>query len=71
LVALDDDGNAPLALRMNEHALEAANVVPHIHELERHVPPGEVLTGGFRVGSRVLAEDVDHEAHRITGSVVH
>jgi hypothetical protein len=54
---LDDDRDAPLALRHLKHPLEVGRVLLDVEILERDVPPGVVLTGGFRVGSRILAED--------------
>jgi hypothetical protein len=54
---LDDDGHAALPLRELQHAFEVRGVLLDLEVLERDVPPGVVLTGGFRVGSGVLPED--------------
>lgn len=45
---------------MLEHALEFRGMFLDVEVLERDLPPLVVVTGGLRVGSGVLAEDVDH-----------
>jgi hypothetical protein len=54
---LDDDRDAALAFRELKHPFEVRRGLLDLEILERNVPPGVVLTGGFRVGSGVLPED--------------
>jgi hypothetical protein len=42
---------------MLEHPREVGGVLLDVDVFERDVPPGVLFTGGFRVGSGVLAED--------------
>ena len=70
---VDDDGNGAAAVGIGQHALKLRRVFLDVDVFERHVPPFMILPGGLRVGSGVLAEDVDHllivrlasHAHRI------
>jgi hypothetical protein len=66
---LDDDRDAPLALRHLKHPLEVGRVPLDVEILERDVPPGVVLTGGFRVGSSVFAEDEHWHVNDLTVTV--
>jgi hypothetical protein len=59
-IVVDDDGHGAAALAVAEHALELRGVFLDVDVLERDMPPLIVVTGGLRVGSSVLAEDVDH-----------
>ena len=59
-IVLDDDGNPALTLAVRQHPVEIGLVLLDVDVLERDVPPLIVVTGGLRVGSGVLAEDVDH-----------
>jgi hypothetical protein len=43
-----------------EHPRERVAVLLHVVVCEGHVPPFVLVTGGGRVGSGVLAVDVDH-----------
>jgi hypothetical protein len=54
---LDDDGDLPLTFGMLEHSRKVGRVLLDIDVFERDVPPGVLLTGGFRVGSGVLPEN--------------
>jgi hypothetical protein len=49
-----------------QHAFEVCGVLLHLEVFERNVPPGVILTGGFRVGSGVFAEDQDWHLHDLT-----
>jgi hypothetical protein len=42
---------------MLEHPREVGGVLLDVDVFERDVPPGVLLTGGFRVGSGVLPEN--------------
>ena len=57
---VDDDGDFALAAAVAEHALEFGRVFLDVDIFESNVPPCIVVPGGLRVGSSVLAEDVDH-----------
>src|SRR3970282_924618 len=61
LVAVHDDGDLPLPLRVRQHAVEVGRAFLHVQILERHLAHGEILTGRQGVGSRVLAENKYHE----------
>src|SRR5215471_4783517 len=63
LVAFDDDRHGAPAAAVGEHALKLGGVLLDVDVLERDVPPLIIGPGGLRVGSGVLAEDVDHGAH--------
>jgi hypothetical protein len=45
-----------------EHPREIGRILLDVDVLERDVPPLIVVTGGLRVGSGILAEDVNHLA---------
>ena len=60
LPVLDDDGNVAAAFRVAEHPVEPGGALVDVDVLERDLPPLTVLTGGLRIRSGVLAEDVDH-----------
>jgi hypothetical protein len=47
---------------VHEHARERRRVLLDVEILERDMPPLEVVTGGLRIRSGVLAEDEDHGA---------
>jgi hypothetical protein len=56
-VILDDDRHAALTFGELQHPLEVGGVLLDLEVFERDMPPGVILTGGFGVGSGVLAED--------------
>ena len=60
LIAVNDHrhGTAPVAVP--QHALELRRILLDVDVLERNLPPLKIVTGGLRVRSGVLAEDVDH-----------
>ena len=58
--AVQDDRYVPAPPGHGEHAIERRSILLDVDVLELDTPPDMVLTGGQRVGSRVLAEDVDH-----------
>ena len=62
LVAVDDDRNLALAAAEGQHLFQIGRVLLDVDVFELNVPPLIVVTGGLRVGSRVLAENVDHES---------
>ena len=57
LASLDDDGNPPLAGEA-DHPVELLLVRLDVDVAEGNLPPGVVLTGRGRVGSRVFSEDL-------------
>src|ERR1051325_5709506 len=57
---VDDDGNAAAAVAVAEHPLQLCGVLLDVDVFEIDMPPCVVVPGGLRVGSGVLAEDVDH-----------
>jgi hypothetical protein len=59
-VALDDDRDLALALRVDEHPRQALAVLLDVDVLKGDAPPGVVLTGGRGIRSSVLAEEGDH-----------
>jgi hypothetical protein len=59
-VVLDDHRHRASPLAELEHALQIGRVPLDVDVFERNVPPLIVGPGGLRVGSGVLAEDVDH-----------
>jgi hypothetical protein len=59
-IVVDDDRHGAAALAEGEHALELRRVFLDVDVLERDMPPLIVVTGGLRVGSSVLAKDIDH-----------
>ena len=59
IVGQDHRHRAP-AVAQPEHPLECGRVLLDVDVLERDVPPTEVLTGGFRVGSSVFPENDHH-----------
>jgi hypothetical protein len=59
-IVVDDDRHGATALAVAQHALEFGRVFLDVDVLERDMPPLIVVTGGLRVGSSVLAKDVDH-----------
>jgi hypothetical protein len=62
LVAVDDYRHRAAAVAEAEHPLQFRRVLLDVDVFERDMPPIEVLPGGLRVGSSVLAEDRDHPA---------
>jgi hypothetical protein len=56
----EDHGHRTAAVAQAEHALQLDRVLLDVDVLERDMPPTEVVTGGLRVGSRILAEDDRH-----------
>ncbi len=44
---------------MLEHLRKRRGILLHVHVVERDLPPFIIVTGGLRVGSRVLAEDLN------------
>src|ERR1044071_3377575 len=60
LLAVDDHRHRAASLAVAEHPLERRRVLLDVVVLDRHLPPRVIVPGGSRVGSRVLAEDVDH-----------
>jgi hypothetical protein len=56
----DNHGNRTAAVAEAEHALEPDRVFLDIDVFDVDMPPLVVVTGGLRVGSRVLSEDVHH-----------
>jgi hypothetical protein len=60
LLAVDDHRHRAASLAVAEHPLERCRVLLDVQIFKRNLPPTEVLTGGLRVRSGVLAEDVDH-----------
>ena len=60
LLAIDDHWHLPAPLAEAEHPLEGGLVLFDVDVLELHTAPGVVRTGRLRVGSGILAEDVDH-----------
>jgi hypothetical protein len=67
---LDDDGHATLAFSELQHPFEIGCVLLDLEVFERNVPPGVILTGGFRVRSRVFTEDQDRHAAIVSGVAV-
>ena len=59
-VAVDDHRHGAAAFAVGEHALQLGRVFLDVDVFDRNVPPLIVSPGGLRVGSGVLAEDVDH-----------
>ena len=70
LLIIHDDRNDASTLAVDEHSLEIGRALLDVNVLERDLPPGTVFTGGFRVGSRVLAEDVHHSLHSTTAEAL-
>ena len=62
LPVFDDDWHGAAAEAVLEHPLEIGWILLDVDVLERSVPPLIIVTGGLRVGSSVLAEDVNHES---------
>jgi hypothetical protein len=60
LIAVNDHGHRAPPVAEREHALQIRRVLLHVDVLERNLPPLKVVTGGLRVRSSVLAEDVNH-----------
>jgi hypothetical protein len=60
LAVVDDDRDGAAAFAELEHARELRGVLLDVDVLELDMPPCIVVTGGLRVGSRVLAENLDH-----------
>jgi hypothetical protein len=60
LIAVDDHRHGPTAVAEGQHALQFGRVALDVDVLERNLPPGKILTGGLRIRSSVLAEDVNH-----------
>jgi hypothetical protein len=69
LSVFHDDRNGAATRAVLEHSREIRGILLDVDVLEREVPPLVVVTGGLRVWSGVLAEDVNHLvivlAHRI------
>ena len=62
LAVLDDDRDGAAAFAELEHPLQRVSVFLDVDVSERDLPPCIVVTGGLRVGSGVLAEDLDHSS---------
>src|ERR1043166_7901903 len=60
LAVFDDHRHGAAPFRVAEHALERRRVSLDVQVRDREMPPLIVVTGGLRVGSRVLAENLDH-----------
>ena len=60
LVPVHDHRHGAPSAAVAEHPFEFRGVLLDVDVLERDVPPLVVVTGGLRVGSSVLAEDIDH-----------
>src|ERR1051325_6582005 len=60
LVPVDDDRDGAPPLAELEHPLQLRGVLLDVDVGELDMPPCIVVTGGLRVGSGVLAEDLDH-----------
>src|SRR5450759_2493054 len=68
-VAVEDDRYVPAPPGHGEHPIERRSILLDVDVLELDTPPDMVLTGGQRVGSRVLAEDADHGSLSLSQSV--
>lgn len=55
-----NDRHLTPAVGEDEHALEGGRVLLDVEVLKRDMPPGVIITGSHRVGSGVLAENVNH-----------
>src|SRR5213592_648691 len=55
-----DDGHGATTVAETEHPLELAGTLLDVDVFDLDMPPLVVVTGGLRVGSGVLAENVDH-----------
>src|SRR6266487_1676354 len=55
-----DDGYGATTVAEAEHPLELAGTLLDVDVFDLDMPPLVVVTGGLRVGSGVLAENVDH-----------
>jgi hypothetical protein len=62
--ALDDERDSAFAAGQLEEARHRLRVLPHVAVLDPYSPGAEVLTGGGRVGSGILAVDLDGLRHR-------
>lgn len=60
LLPVHNHRNGAAALAEAEHPFKFHGVLLDVDVLERDMPPLVIITGGLRVGSSVLAEDVDH-----------
>ena len=60
LAVFNDDRHGAAAFGVAEHPLERRRVLLDVHVVEPNMPPFIVVPGGLRIGSRVLAEDLDH-----------
>src|SRR2546428_9183228 len=58
----DDDRDRAAALAEGQHPVEVGAALLDVDVLERDLPPLVVVTGGLRVRSRILAEDVNHRS---------
>ena len=60
LPLVHDDGHGATTVAEAEHPLELAGILLDVDVFDLDMPPLVVVTGGLRVGSGVLAENVDH-----------
>jgi thymidylate synthase ThyX len=60
LPIFDDDGDRAATAAESQHPLQLRGVFLDVDVFEGDMPPLIVVTGGLRVRSAVLAEDVDH-----------
>jgi hypothetical protein len=60
LIAVDNHRHGAAPVAEGQHALQVGRVAFDVDVLERNLPPAKILTGGLRIRSSVLAEDVHH-----------
>ena len=60
VAVVDDDRNRAPPLAELQHSLQFRRVFLDVDVLDLDMPPLVVVTGGLRIRSRVLAEDIDH-----------
>jgi hypothetical protein len=63
LPLVHDDRNGATAVAEAEHPLELGGIFLDVDVFDRDMPPLVIVTGGLRVGSGVLAENVDHASN--------
>jgi hypothetical protein len=62
LAVFDDHRHGAAPFRVAEHALERSRVFLDVDVRDRNMPPRIVVPGGLRIGSGVLAENLDHSS---------